>query len=83
MHNKPLPPNHLRVSIDVVDEDVAALPVPLEDFDLHIVGDALGTFVAWPIYLIQVNSKVYMSLTFYLYIYYLFVIKLCFINVNF
>ncbi|XP_057446635.1 uncharacterized protein LOC130738591 [Lotus japonicus] len=53
LHNRPLPLNHVRVSVDVIFEGSAPLPVPNEDAELFSVENAVGTCVAWPINLIQ------------------------------
>ena len=64
IHNKPIPPNHAKVAIEVVEESDALLPVPNEADDASLVGNALGTFVAWPIELIIVDSIVCHSMFF-------------------
>ncbi|KAF1870842.1 hypothetical protein Lal_00030152 [Lupinus albus] len=53
IHNAQTPSNHLKVSIDISIEDDALLPIP-DDEDIVTVRQALGTFVAWPEYLIDV-----------------------------
>ncbi|XP_054781972.1 uncharacterized protein LOC129289194 [Prosopis cineraria] len=46
IHNVPIPLGHVRVCLKVSLDDNYQLPIPTED--VMIVGDALGTFVAWP-----------------------------------
>lgn len=58
LHNRPLPLNHVRVSVDVIFEGSAPLPVPNEDAELFSVENAVGTCVAWPINLIQFDLVV-------------------------
>ena len=58
VHNRSIPSGHAKVSINVVYESDAPLPVPNEDDDQYTVGAALGTYVAWPISLIDMNYKV-------------------------
>ncbi|KAF1892942.1 hypothetical protein Lal_00048541 [Lupinus albus] len=53
LHNSRIPPNHLRVTIDIEIEDNALLPFPL-DVDIITLGGAICTFVAWPVHLVDV-----------------------------
>lgn len=46
LHNRELPFEHLKVSVDKVLKPDAKVPIPNEDVEL--VKDALGTFLAWP-----------------------------------
>ena len=48
LHNRPLPFDHVKVMVDFTSEEDALLPVPIEDAEIMIVGQALGTYVAWP-----------------------------------
>lgn len=56
LHNRPLPLNHVKVRVDFAYDENAPLPVPLEDADIITVGQAIGTFVAWPKKLIDVSD---------------------------
>lgn len=51
LHNNPLPPGTLRVSIMLVLVESAILPYPIDGAEL--VWEAVGQFVAWPIALIE------------------------------
>ncbi|KAF1892998.1 hypothetical protein Lal_00024128 [Lupinus albus] len=53
LHNSRIPPNHVRVTIDIEIEDNALLPIPL-DVDIITLGGAICTFVAWPVHLVDV-----------------------------
>ncbi|KAF1871036.1 hypothetical protein Lal_00020770 [Lupinus albus] len=55
IHNAQIPSNHLRVSIDISIEDGALLSIPVDEDTITVRG-ALGTFVAWPVHLIDVVS---------------------------
>ncbi|XP_057415978.1 uncharacterized protein LOC130710657 [Lotus japonicus] len=58
LHNKPLPLNHIKVLMEIAVEPNANLPVP-DDYEGNTkVGQAIGTFLAWPINLIGLcNTK--------------------------
>ncbi|KAF1863046.1 hypothetical protein Lal_00018891 [Lupinus albus] len=53
IHNAQIPSNHLRVSIDISNEEDVLLPIPIDE-DTITIGGALGTYVAWPVHLIDV-----------------------------
>ncbi|KAF1888183.1 hypothetical protein Lal_00008096 [Lupinus albus] len=53
LHNAQIPSNHVRVSIYIVIEEDALLPIPLDE-DIITLGGALGTFVVWPVHLVDV-----------------------------
>ncbi|KAJ1384989.1 Ulp1 protease family, C-terminal catalytic domain [Sesbania bispinosa] len=57
LHNRPLPPEHVRVGVEIVLDGNAPLPVPNEDAGLLLLDDALGAHVAWPIGLIDLKIK--------------------------
>lgn len=56
LHNRPLPLNHMKVRVDFAYDVNAPLPIPLEDAEIRTVGEAIGTFVAWPEKLIDVSD---------------------------
>ena len=58
LHNRPIPPNHAKVSIDMALESDALLHVPNEVADISVVSDDLGTPIAWPVELIVLDSTV-------------------------
>ena len=58
LHHKPLPTGFLKVSIDIVLEGGALLPLPIDVSDATLVGDAIGSFVAWPSDLIFIDDEV-------------------------
>ncbi|KAJ1409614.1 hypothetical protein SESBI_22671 [Sesbania bispinosa] len=58
LHNRPLPPEHVRGGVEIVLDGNAPLPVPNEDAGLLLLDDALGAHVAWPIGLIDLKIKV-------------------------
>ncbi|KEH18428.1 hypothetical protein MtrunA17_Chr2g0305931 [Medicago truncatula] len=58
LHHKPLPVGYLKVSIDIAFEKDAELPIPDDDADIRLVGDAIGTYVAWQRNLISLNLEV-------------------------
>ncbi|KAF1884518.1 hypothetical protein Lal_00028396 [Lupinus albus] len=51
-----IPPNHVKIAIDVVIDDCALLPIPLDE-DIFTVGGAIGTYVAFPIDIVHVVPK--------------------------
>ncbi|KAG4906734.1 hypothetical protein JHK82_055380 [Glycine max] len=55
LHGRHLPDGHLKVSVEVVVELDASLSIPGDDDDIMTIKDAVGTFVAWPLNLIQVS----------------------------
>lgn len=58
VHHRPLPIDHVKVVVDIDIEGDASLPVPVEEASLMTVQDACGTFVAWPLSLVEVQDKV-------------------------
>ncbi|KAH1192804.1 Protein MAIN-LIKE 1 [Glycine max] len=55
VHNTPLLPGQVKVSVDEVKDADAAVPVPTAEVSL--VGQALHTFLAWPTHLIKSLSN--------------------------
>ncbi|XP_042406912.1 uncharacterized protein LOC121996847 isoform X1 [Zingiber officinale] len=51
LHGVPFPNNCMRVSIDEAVEKSAPLPYPIPS-EFEVIGDAVGTHVAWPKHLI-------------------------------
>ena len=58
LHNLPLPPNHVKVRVDVAFEGDAPLPVPQEAADVMTVEQAIGTYVAWPNHLVVTSDTI-------------------------
>ncbi|XP_058783948.1 uncharacterized protein LOC131658698 [Vicia villosa] len=58
LHTKPLPTACLKVSVDIALEKDALLPHPDDVSDATLVGDAIGSFVAWSSSLISVDDEV-------------------------
>ncbi|XP_073120039.1 uncharacterized protein [Henckelia pumila] len=56
LHGVPLPLNCMRVSIDEALQKSARLPVPIPH-ECELVGDAVGTHVAWPTHLIILRHE--------------------------
>ncbi|XP_054782790.1 uncharacterized protein LOC129290112 [Prosopis cineraria] len=54
IHNLPLPPDCIRVSLLVAIDPKYPLPYPTDE--MQTVGDALGSFVAWPSHLVMVGT---------------------------
>ncbi|XP_058786431.1 uncharacterized protein LOC131661047 isoform X1 [Vicia villosa] len=57
LHTRPLPTGCLKVSVDIAVEKDALLPHPDDVSDATLVGDAIGSFVAWPSSLISVDDE--------------------------
>ncbi|KAH1228729.1 hypothetical protein GmHk_10G028672 [Glycine max] len=55
VHNTPLLPGQVKVSVDEVKDADAAVPVPTAEVSL--VGQALHTFLAWPTHLVKSLSN--------------------------
>ncbi|KAL5128711.1 hypothetical protein HKD37_14G040901 [Glycine soja] len=55
VHNTPLLPGQVKVSVDEVKDAHAAVPIPTAEVSL--VGQALHTFLAWPTHLIKSLSN--------------------------
>ncbi|KAF1892948.1 hypothetical protein Lal_00009381 [Lupinus albus] len=53
LYNARIPPNHVRVTIDIDIKDDALLPIPLDE-DIITSGGAICTSVAWPVHLVDV-----------------------------
>ncbi|XP_027347943.1 uncharacterized protein LOC113859338 [Abrus precatorius] len=60
LNNMTLRPKHGKVSIGVVQrhKEDSALPVPNEQANLYSLRDVIGTYVAWPLSLINLRPKV-------------------------
>ncbi|KOM47372.1 hypothetical protein LR48_Vigan07g107600 [Vigna angularis] len=46
VHGVPILPQHVRVTIDKVQDPQAQVPVPTSE--IHFVWEAIGTFISWP-----------------------------------
>lgn len=57
IHTVPLGESNVRVSVEVVIQKDAPLPIPIPD-EMLIVGEAVGFFVAWPKNLVLVGDEV-------------------------
>jgi hypothetical protein len=58
LHHKPLPAGYLKVSVDIALESNADLPIPDDVAEVTLVGEAIGSYVAWPANLISLNVEV-------------------------
>ncbi|KAI5416660.1 hypothetical protein KIW84_041621 [Lathyrus oleraceus] len=59
LHHRPLPDGHLKVSVDVVLDKDALLPIPDIVSETTFLRDAIGSFVAWPLDLIFIDDEVF------------------------
>ncbi|KAK9733536.1 hypothetical protein RND81_04G073700 [Saponaria officinalis] len=64
VHNTPLSPQNVQVSIDKIIESTAPLPVPWDGFQR--IGEVLGSFAQWPKQLVllrldEVNNSNYFT----------------------
>ncbi|BAT95929.1 hypothetical protein VIGAN_08277400 [Vigna angularis var. angularis] len=57
LHGRSLPKGHVKVSIDIALEPNVSLPIPIDDDDMMTIGQAIGTFVAWPMNFIQISDE--------------------------
>ncbi|KAI5384717.1 hypothetical protein KIW84_071648 [Lathyrus oleraceus] len=57
LHHRPLPDGHLKVSVDVVLDKDALLPIPDIVSETKFLRDAIGSFVAWPLDLIFIDEE--------------------------
>ncbi|KAI5445061.1 hypothetical protein KIW84_013352 [Lathyrus oleraceus] len=57
LHHRPLPDGHLKVSVDVVLDKDALLPIPDIVSETTFLRDAIGSFVAWPLDLIFIDDE--------------------------
>ncbi|KAH1213358.1 hypothetical protein GmHk_14G041339 [Glycine max] len=55
VHNTPLLPGQVKVSVEEVTDADAPVPVPIDEVSL--VGQALHTFLAWPTHLVKSLSQ--------------------------
>ncbi|KAH1266180.1 Vacuolar cation/proton exchanger 3 [Glycine max] len=55
VHNTPLLPGHVKVSVEEVTDADAPVPIPTDEVSL--VGQALLTFLAWPTHLVKSLSQ--------------------------
>jgi hypothetical protein len=56
LHNLPIGPDNVKVSIIIAKVKNAPLPFPSDE--LKFVKDAIGTFIAWPKSLLIMDTKV-------------------------
>lgn len=63
LHGIPFPKNCIRVSIDQAVDKSAPLPYPIPS-ECEVIGDAIGTVVAWPEQQIVKQDEVYEILYF-------------------
>ena len=61
LHGRSLPNGHVKVNVDITLEPNVSLPIPNVDDDIMTIRQAIGTFVAWPINLLQVVDAVCLS----------------------
>ncbi|KAL2903334.1 Ubiquitin-like-specific protease ESD4, partial [Bienertia sinuspersici] len=61
VHTNPIPDGYVRVSIDYAIEVNTPLPIPIEG-ECHVINDAIGTLVLWPIELVVLEKTVVNSL---------------------
>ena len=59
LHNTRIPAGHVKVSPIVDFEPYAPLPIPDNDVDMKFFSEAIGSYVAWPTYLVAFD-KVYL-----------------------
>ena len=55
VHNTPLLPGQVKVSVEQVTDPDAPVPVPTDEVSL--VGQALHVFLAWPTHLVKSLSQ--------------------------
>ncbi|KAL8122564.1 hypothetical protein AgCh_019051 [Apium graveolens] len=48
IHNNPIVPNNVRVSVDDVVPEFQLIPLPVPCNELETIGNAAGSFVQWP-----------------------------------
>jgi hypothetical protein len=58
LHHKSLHVGYLKVSSDIALEQDAELLIPDDVADISLVGEAIGTYVAWQRNLISLNLEV-------------------------
>ena len=58
LHGTQMPNGALKVLVDVATVPNARLPYPNPDAEMETVGDAVGSFVAWPVVLVAIDSAV-------------------------
>ena len=58
LHHKLLPAGFLKVSIDIALEKDAPLPLPDDISDATLVGETIGSYVAWSSNLICIDDEV-------------------------
>ena len=66
IHNRPMPPDHARVTVDGVrDADFLELPLPVPNGEQLTLGSVLGSFTAWPMPMILTGSDEVLLLSSY------------------
>ncbi|KAL8109981.1 hypothetical protein AgCh_025911 [Apium graveolens] len=58
IHNNPIVPNNIRVSVDDVVPEFQLIPLPVPCNELETIGNAAGSFVQWPKDLVTLGQKV-------------------------
>lgn len=70
LHGKAIKPGHIKVKVEIVFDEfhTTPLPVPIPEYDIMLLDDAIGTFVQWPTKLVNNSSqkvnKTYVALFF-------------------
>ena len=60
LHHNPLPVGYMKVSVDLVLDTDALLPLPDVVSETTLMREAVGSFVGWPSDLIFPDAEVYM-----------------------
>ncbi|KAL2921627.1 GTP cyclohydrolase FolE2, partial [Bienertia sinuspersici] len=60
VHTNPIPDGYVRVNIDYVIEENTPLSIPVEG-ECHVINDAIGTLVLWPIELVVLEKTINFS----------------------
>nr|XP_027192140.1 uncharacterized protein LOC113787563 [Cicer arietinum] len=56
LHNTPILAGHVKVSPIVAFEPTAPLPIPDNDGDMQLLGEAIGSYAAWPTHLVALDK---------------------------
>ena len=67
LHGTPLGEHNYRVAVEISFNDNALLPLPNEDIGATLVGHVLGSFIAWPKFLVVFDDIIVNMLSFNLF----------------
>ena len=67
LHGTPLGEHNYRVAVEIAFNDNAHLPLPNNNISASLIGHVIGSFVAWPKFLVLFDDMMVNTLSFSLF----------------